>query len=378
MTGRLLLEARLASHGEVLHNAAWQDDPNSVWRRLIAVTEQGGRIPNLLYRGAGQAAGPTFIFAAMSAPNIWEAQDVGHLRHRRSRPQGRVRQLVGPSGASRTGRRFGDELPVQQRRSEPDHDARVPSDPLRRPESRAGYLRAGQMDVESSDPERRAPLRLLQYVLSGRHSRPRTARPDQELHDPQYKWYNWKDLSPRVAAVYDLFGNGKTALKANIGRYVLAGDPTVGNVFGRLANTVTRNWTDGNRNYIPDCDMLNLQQQDSLASGGDFCSVVSDLRFGQAIPSIAYDSDVLVGWGKRPYNWEFSAAVQHELTPRVALDVGFFRRWYGNFLVTDNRAVAGSDFSSYSVTAPSDSRLPDGGNYPVTGLYDLQQAGPGR
>ena len=32
VTGRLLLEARLATHGEVLHNAAWHDDPNSVWR----------------------------------------------------------------------------------------------------------------------------------------------------------------------------------------------------------------------------------------------------------------------------------------------------------------------------------------------------------
>ena len=82
---RLLLEARLASHGEVLHNAAWRDDPNSVWRRLIAVSEQGGRIPNLLYRGAGQAAGPTFIFAAMSAPQYLGIEDVRHLRHGRSR-----------------------------------------------------------------------------------------------------------------------------------------------------------------------------------------------------------------------------------------------------------------------------------------------------
>src|SRR5262249_15734057 len=77
VTSKLLLEARLASHGEELHNAAWNDDPNSVWRKLIAVTEQGGSIPTLLFRGAGQAAGPTFILAAMCAPNIWEFRTSG-------------------------------------------------------------------------------------------------------------------------------------------------------------------------------------------------------------------------------------------------------------------------------------------------------------
>ena len=71
-TNKLLLDARLATHGEELYNSVWDDDPASVWRSLIAVTEQGGQFPGLLYRGAGQAAGPTFIFAAMSAPNIWE------------------------------------------------------------------------------------------------------------------------------------------------------------------------------------------------------------------------------------------------------------------------------------------------------------------
>ena len=33
---------------------------------------------------------------------------------------------------------------------------------------------------------------------------------------------NWTDLSPRLGAAYDLFGNGKTAIKGSIGRYVLS------------------------------------------------------------------------------------------------------------------------------------------------------------
>ena len=48
-----------------------------------------------------------------------------------------------------------------------------------------------------------------------------------------------------------------------------------------------------------------------------------------------------------------------------------FPRWYGNFQVNDNTLVAPSDYSPYQVTAPNDSRLPNGGNYGITDLFDL-------
>jgi hypothetical protein len=95
-----------------------------------------------------------------------------------------------------------------------------------------------------------------------------------------------------------------------------------------------------------DCDLL-------LPAKNGECQAFNNTNFGLAVPGSTYDPDLMNGWGKRTYNWEFSAGVQHELVPRVSAEVAYFRRWYGNFVVRDNRALAASDFNQYSITAPN-------------------------
>jgi hypothetical protein len=86
------------------------------------------------------------------------------------------------------------------------------------------------------------------------------------------------------------------------------------------------------------------------------------------------DPELDRGFGVRPYNWESSAGIQHELMSRVSVTATYYRRWFGNFVVTEDRLREPADFDSFCITAPSDPRLPGGGGYPVCGLFDVSPA----
>ena len=180
------------------------------------------------------------------------------------------------------------------------------------------------------------------------------------------------DITPRFAASYDVSGDGKTAVKATLGKYPTANEiGTLGerlNPTLRYVNSITRAWNDANRNFNPDCDLLN-----PVANGE--CGAFSNQNFGKNVFNDTIDPEIMKGgWGIRQYNWEMSATVQREILPRIAVEAGYFRRWFGNQFVTDNRAVGPGDFDTFSITVPQDARLPGGGGYTLTGLQDIKPA----
>ena len=178
---------------------------------------------------------------------------------------------------------------------------------------------------------------------------------------------NFTDLSPRVGAAYDLFGNGKTAVKATFGRYVgsIGGNtPFLVNPTQSIVQSTTRTWNDVNRNFIPDCDLNNY-------SAHAECGAIDNNAFGTVVVNTRYADDVLTGFGNRLYNWQSSVSVQQELRPGMAVNVGYFHTSFGNFTQVDNQLVTPADYDPFCITAPQDARLPNGGGYQVCGLYDV-------
>jgi hypothetical protein len=170
---------------------------------------------------------------------------------------------------------------------------------------------------------------------------------------------DWKDVNPRFGVAYDLFGNGKTALKVSAARGV-AGE-TIATAAALNPGSVTAfatstaiNVTDGvggPKDNIPQCNFSNP------AANGE-CGPWLTPTFGSATPLTQQDPATLNGWNKRPWNWEFSAGIQHELMPRLSVGLTYYRRIYGNFLVADNTATTAADYTQYNLTVPTDARLP--------------------
>jgi len=190
---------------------------------------------------------------------------------------------------------------------------------------------------------------------------------------------HWRNLSPRFGAAYDLFGTGKTAVKGSIGRYPDIIRVSPANPANLFSLTTNRTWNDTafgagdprSSNFVPDCDQLNP------AANGE-CGAWSDQNFGRPRLSTRNAPDALSGFNKQFNNWQASLSFQHELTQGLALNVGYFRTWYGGYLVTNNEAIPASGYDSYCITAPKDSRLPGGGGNQICGLYDVKPAFFGR
>ena len=189
---------------------------------------------------------------------------------------------------------------------------------------------------------------------------------------------HWKDLNPRVGVAYDVFGDGRTAIKTSLGRYVAKTNVDVAvllNPITTAVNTSSRSWNDLNGNYYPDCDLGNF-----AGNLPGECGPLDNPNFGKTNPSaVRWTDDVRSGWGVRDYNWEYTAEMQHELRPGLSVNGGYYFNNGGYYRNTDSAQrvtryplVNPTDYDQFCVAAPSDPRLPGGGGYPICGLSNIK------
>jgi hypothetical protein len=182
----------------------------------------------------------------------------------------------------------------------------------------------------------------------------------------------FNDITPRFGVAYDVFGNGRTAVKFTMGHYLDAATNdsayTRNNPANRTVSSVSRGWTDNDGDKVVDCDLLNFAAQSPGTGSVDTCNALTgnDLNFGGTSGNITQvNPDTLKGWGVRENDWQWGVTVQQELMPRMSIEVGYARRWFQGVTVTENLARTPDEYDSYVVTAPTDSRLPNGGGYPI-------------
>ena len=155
----------------------------------------------------------------------------------------------------------------------------------------------------------------------------------------------WKSISPRFGAVYDLFGNQKTALKVSFGKYMQAGTTGFSEAYNPLALT-TQNvaWEDANGDGVPQGELGCTFR----AAGCELNLAQLPTGFGVANLS-TFDPNI-----DRMYNIEWSASVQHELMPRVSVTGGWFHRDYKNLFRRRNTLQTFADYTPFTMWSPID------------------------
>jgi hypothetical protein len=141
------------------------------------------------------------------------------------------------------------------------------------------------------------------------------------------------DASPRFGAAYDLFGNGKTALKGTFGKYVQSFSSNLGDDYNPMGGgSDTRTWTDRNND--------DIAQENELGAS-------TNLNFGRPASVTRPDANM-----KRPYQLLYNGGVQHELRPGLSVSANYyFRKYYRDFWV-DNILTTSADYSPIAIADP--------------------------
>jgi hypothetical protein len=156
----------------------------------------------------------------------------------------------------------------------------------------------------------------------------------------------WKDWAVRTGAAYDLFGDGRTALKVSVGKFVASTSAGIASGTNPMAlQTDNRNWRDldGNGSALDANGNAQLNE----------IGVSNNSRFGVPAGATRFDSET-----PRPSNWEENFSVVHELFSGVSITGAYYRRQFYDMALTRNLArTADTDWTPFTIVSPLNGEL---------------------
>jgi hypothetical protein len=156
----------------------------------------------------------------------------------------------------------------------------------------------------------------------------------------------WKDFSPRVSAVYNVSGSGKTAIRVGYNKFVTAQTTGFAQLYNPTAlTTQDLTWNDVNGNDIADGER-GCAGFPSAGCEINFAGLPSN--FG--VRSLAqFDPDL-----KRPYQLAFNAGITQEVLTGLTATFEYFRSDFRNITVRQNTLRTAASYDQFSIASPLD------------------------
>ena len=158
---------------------------------------------------------------------------------------------------------------------------------------------------------------------------------------------DWKAVNPRFSAVYDLAGDGMTALKFAANRYVVpVGVQVVGRINPVRSTNDTRQWRPQSR--CGEATTLGCDRN------GDLIPQLNELG-----PSSGYNLGTTARYAEN-YDWpnanEYTVEIQRQLPGNLVVTAGYVRREKRNQLGSRNVAVPAESYIPLVVTERNSGR----------------------
>jgi len=156
---------------------------------------------------------------------------------------------------------------------------------------------------------------------------------------------SWKDFSPRLSMVYDLSGNGKTAVRVGFNRFMTAQTTGFSQLYNPTALT-TQNlpWRDLNG--------------DDVAQGERGCTYLTpgcEINFANLAANFGrrslaqFDPDI-----QRPYSLPLNIGFTHELFSGFSVAAEYYHIWFRDITMRLNSLLDENSYNRFEVTSPLD------------------------